>query len=418
MLLLIARCRLCFSFQYFCHLYLEEKNMVFTTNVRLRMGWKDAFLQWNPADYGGVTQINLEASDIWTPPVIIYNQAGDLGESITSSNTPRPVVRSDGTVLWMVPTVIKSSCVIDVKYFPFDQQLCKIIFGSWHYDVSKLDLQPLDGKVDTTRYITNSEWKLLSATAVRTQVSHICCRQEVARITYSLHIERRRLYYSMNFILPCTIIAFLMLLVFMTPDNTGERMAVGVTILLSLAVFFLMLETIMPISQMLPLLGKYYCCIIIEGAAALGAMSGVLRYIHHSPDPLPPWVKKYILGHLARLMFYDMSPAPRKIQVQNSEEIDLNEKDENTRQLKFAVKWRKRVREKKQEALPSPETRAIIIVAEKIKEQGKTAELQGQWEQAANVINRFLTCLFLLSILITIIAVLVLDVPRFDFSKQ
>ena len=68
-------------------------------------------------------------------------------------------------------------------------------------------------------------------------------------------------------------------------------MAVGVTILLSLAVFFLMVEEKMPVSEDLPLIGKYYSCTIIEVSVSLAAMCYVLRYVHHRSGPLPHWRK-------------------------------------------------------------------------------------------------------------------------------
>lgn len=72
---------------------------------------------------------------------------------------------------------------------------------------------------------------------------------------------------------------------------TGERMAVGVTILLSLAVFFLMVEEKMPVAENLPLIGKYYCCTIIEVSMSLVAMCHVLRFVHNRPRALPDWVQ-------------------------------------------------------------------------------------------------------------------------------
>lgn len=68
-------------------------------------------------------------------------------------------------------------------------------------------------------------------------------------------------------------------------------MAVGVTILLSLAVFFLMVEEKMPVSEDFPLIGKYYGCTIIEVSLSLAAICYVLRYVHHRSGPLPHWRK-------------------------------------------------------------------------------------------------------------------------------
>ena len=50
------------------------------------------------------------------------------------------VVSSDGTVFWMPPAIFKSTCPIDIVYFPFDVQTCKLKLGSWTYDGFKLDV--------------------------------------------------------------------------------------------------------------------------------------------------------------------------------------------------------------------------------------------------------------------------------------
>lgn len=49
-------------------------------------------------------------------------------------------VRSNGRVLWEPPAVYKSSCTMDVEFFPFDEQLCSLKFGSWTYDATQVSL--------------------------------------------------------------------------------------------------------------------------------------------------------------------------------------------------------------------------------------------------------------------------------------
>ena len=50
------------------------------------------------------------------------------------------VVQSTGSVLWLPAAIFKSTCSINILYFPFDIQSCGLKFGSWTYDGFKLDL--------------------------------------------------------------------------------------------------------------------------------------------------------------------------------------------------------------------------------------------------------------------------------------
>uniref|UniRef100_A0A1I7W8R9 Neur_chan_LBD domain-containing protein n=1 Tax=Heterorhabditis bacteriophora TaxID=37862 RepID=A0A1I7W8R9_HETBA len=43
-------------------------------------------------------------------------------------------VEYTGDVLWVPPAMFKSSCRIDVEWFPFDEQSCTLVFGSWTYN--------------------------------------------------------------------------------------------------------------------------------------------------------------------------------------------------------------------------------------------------------------------------------------------
>lgn len=43
-----------------------------------------------------------------------------------------------GLVEWKPPAIFKSSCEIDVEFFPFDEQTCFLKFGSWTYDGYKV----------------------------------------------------------------------------------------------------------------------------------------------------------------------------------------------------------------------------------------------------------------------------------------
>lgn len=69
------------------------------------------------------------------------------------------LVNASGYCQYIPPGILKSTCYIDVRWFPFDVQKCDLKFGSWTHNGWLLDLQMLD--VDTSTYIPNGEWDLV-----------------------------------------------------------------------------------------------------------------------------------------------------------------------------------------------------------------------------------------------------------------
>lgn len=49
-------------------------------------------------------------------------------------------LRYNGEITWDAPAITKSSCVVDVSYFPFDSQECNLTFGSWTYNGNQVHM--------------------------------------------------------------------------------------------------------------------------------------------------------------------------------------------------------------------------------------------------------------------------------------
>ena len=62
---------------------------------------------------------------------ILYFSAAEYTDGLMPANA---MVNFDGNIFWPVPTKLQSSCKVDVTYFPFDEQICRMKFGSWTYD--------------------------------------------------------------------------------------------------------------------------------------------------------------------------------------------------------------------------------------------------------------------------------------------
>merc|ERR1712079_866704 len=97
-------------------------------------------------------------------------------------------------------------------------------------------------------------------------------------ITFILTMRRKTLFYTVNLIIPCVGISFLTVLVFYLPSDSGEKVSLSISILLSLTVFFLLLsEIIPPTSISVPLLGKYLLFTMILDTFSVVVTIGVLN---------------------------------------------------------------------------------------------------------------------------------------------
>ncbi|XP_075929893.1 neuronal acetylcholine receptor subunit alpha-2-like isoform X3 [Petromyzon marinus] len=241
----------------------DEKNQMMTTNVWLKQEWHDYKLQWDPADYENVTSIRIPAQLIWVPDIVLYNNAdGDFAVT----HVTKAQLRHTGDVRWTPPSIYKSSCNIDVTFFPFDQQNCKMKFGSWTYDKAKIDLVYPD-------------------------------------ITYSFIIRRLPLFYTINLIVPCLLISCLTVLVFYLPSDCGEKITLCISVLLSLTVFLLLITEIIPsTSLVIPLIGEYLLFTMIFVTLSIVITVFVLNVHHRSPatHKMPRWVVTLFLDVIPR----------------------------------------------------------------------------------------------------------------------
>ena len=81
------------------------------------------------------------------------------------------------------------------------------------------------------------------------------CRNHVFVIFFQL--ERKPLFYLLNLMFPCMLISSMALLGFLLPPDSGEKVSLEITVLLSLAVFLLVVsETMPPTSETFPFIGN------------------------------------------------------------------------------------------------------------------------------------------------------------------
>ncbi|XP_023245995.1 acetylcholine receptor subunit alpha-like isoform X5 [Copidosoma floridanum] len=287
------------------------KNQIMTTNLWVEQSWYDYKLQWDPKEYGGVEMLHVPSDHIWRPDIVLYNNAdGNFEVTLATKAT----LNYTGRVEWKPPAIYKSSCEIDVEYFPFDEQTCVMKFGSWTYDGFQVDLRHIDEVqgsnvidigVDLSEFYTSVEWDILEVPAVRNEKFYTCCDEPYLDITFNITMRRKTLFYTVNLIIPCMGISFLTILVFYLPSDSGEKVSLSISILLSLTVFFLLLaEIIPPTSLVVPLLGKFVLFTMILDTLSICVTVAVLNVHFRSPQThvMKPWVRRVFIHVLPRLL--------------------------------------------------------------------------------------------------------------------
>jgi len=87
---------------------------------------------------------------------------------------------------------------------------------------------------------------------------YACCGDTpYPSIYFTIYMRRKYLFYITNIIAPCVMLSILITLVFYLPPEAGEKVSLGITVLLSCIVFLLLIaESIPKRSDSVPIISK------------------------------------------------------------------------------------------------------------------------------------------------------------------
>ncbi|KAM4638747.1 neuronal acetylcholine receptor subunit alpha-6 [Amazona ochrocephala] len=403
----------------------DEVNQIMETNLWLRHIWNDYKLRWDPREYDGIEFVRVPADKIWKPDIVLYNNA--VGDFQVEGKT-KALLRYDGMITWTPPAIFKSSCPMDITFFPFDHQNCSLKFGSWTYDKAKIDLLIIGSKVDMNDFWENSEWEIVDASGYKHDIKYNCCEEIYTDITYSFYIRRLPMFYTINLIIPCLFISFLTVLVFYLPSDCGEKVTLCISVLLSLTVFLLVItETIPSTSLVIPLVGEYLLFTMIFVTLSIVITVFVLNIHYRTPTThtMPKWVKTVFLNLLPKVLLMQRPLEQQKKNLSrknkkgsaNTLGKSKHSKHKDTKLHKEqrcshcgnaaeltttkrrplshpSLKWMAEHMEY------SPEVKDVIssvqFIAENMRSQNETKEVEDDWKYVAMVIDRVFLWVFII----------------------
>ena len=260
---------------------IDEKKQSFSVRAFLEVKWTDEFLTWDPEE-NGVRTINVQTKSIWLPDLAledVYDRPTDLGQ-----DTGRAVVNYNGSIVIWPYKLYTVACKIKIHYFPFDVQNCVLDFLSWTNPSSAMQLlRDIPEVISFGFYRENGEWELDSHEILQYQRPY--GNDSWDHIKFSFSLRRKWLFQVMNIIAPIVCISLLNLTCFVVPAESGEKIALCISMFLTLAVFLTTITSLLPeSSDEVSILGIYVCLQLLGSGFTIVFSVVSLQLYHRDKD--------------------------------------------------------------------------------------------------------------------------------------
>ncbi|KAM8835981.1 acetylcholine receptor subunit epsilon isoform 3-T3 [Synchiropus picturatus] len=278
--------------------------------------WVDFRLSWNTTQYYGITIIRVPCKTVWLPDIVLENNIDGKFDVAYYANV---LIQSTGEMYWLPPAIYRSTCSIEITYFPFDYQNCTLAFRSQTYSANEVDLILAidEGRkiewvdIDPEAFTENGEWAIVHRPARKViNPRYSPDDLEYQEIVFNIIIQRKPLFYIINIILPCSLISSLVVLAYFLPAQAGgQKLTVSISVLLAQTVFlFLIAQKIPETSLSVPLIGKYIIFVMCVTTLIATNQIVVLNFSLRSPSThtMSNSVKRLFLEMVPR--FLGMSP--------------------------------------------------------------------------------------------------------------
>ncbi|KAG5850372.1 acetylcholine receptor subunit delta isoform X1 [Anguilla anguilla] len=294
---------------------LKEVDETLLSNVWMEHGWYDSRLSWNSTEFDGIGVLHLPSQMVWLPEIVLENNNDAQFQVAYYSNV---LVYPSGYVYWLPPAIFRSSCAINVNYFPFDWQNCTLKFSSLTYNAKEISMNLKEETeanktykvewiiIDPEGFTENGEWEIIHKPARKNIYKHIPMDSNKHQdITFYLIIKRKPLFYVVNIIIPCVLISFMASLVYYLPADSGEKMTLSISVLLAQSVFLLLISQRLPETSMaIPLIVKYLMFIMVLVTIVVLNCVIVLNLHFRTPSThlMSEWTKEFFLERLPRIL--------------------------------------------------------------------------------------------------------------------
>ena len=281
-------------------LEVNEQRKVLETSMINMITWKSEFLTWDPEQFGGLSSVFLDFKNLWIIDVMLLN-------SVNPKNI-RPdtqlEVEHDGRIVWHTWQSYESACAIDVTDFPFDNQSCKMEFGSWTHTLKYVDLTlayPTGiNLISNIDYKDSCLWDVTNTTGERHTLDFV----NLVSLEFQIYLKRKMVFSTYILTLPCILLSFLNVVVFCLPVDSHDRVSFSMSLFSSFFLLLLILvETSPPAASSVPRLGVYYSVnmALLFIAIVVSCLIINLYKRAQTNTKVPRWLRFLIIKGLGKL---------------------------------------------------------------------------------------------------------------------
>ncbi len=137
---------------------------------------------------------------------------------------------------------MKVRCSMGIAWFPYDDHMCEIIFGSWSNTMSYLNYSLMNEESALAGYQENSEWSLVDYKGIRNLIKYDNWIEEdsFSNIHYKILISRKPLFVLQNYCIPAVMLCIITLCMFYMPFP--QEMQLGISVMLTFSILKLKYE--------------------------------------------------------------------------------------------------------------------------------------------------------------------------------
>ncbi|KAK3739070.1 hypothetical protein RRG08_025159 [Elysia crispata] len=174
------------------------------------------------------------------------------------------------------------------------------------------------------RYSSSGTWQLLS-----NSVEILPNENNLTRIQFQMRLKRLKTFYILNIILPVLFLSFTASMVFLLPAEAGEKIGMGITVLLAYAVYLTIIADNMPQTSLQVSYLAVYLTLLL-GLTAMGVvLAVVVLHIHHKSDDCKIGKRTARMTRKLRILFC-LYKAKRPHTVVNVTDTDAKKQEYGT----------------------------------------------------------------------------------------